>query len=158
LGLILVFSGLIYAVYLERTEVIGPTLIPEEFAGLPLTAELSGQSVIAELAWMHGQGFDLNKGSVGFYGRDDEITLYVAGTPFSFMAGRLLTAMRDKIAAEDSPFVPIGEHEIEGHKVYELEGMGKKHFYFRSRELIVWLAVDPAIASLVLQQVLEFYP
>jgi hypothetical protein len=158
LGLILLSSGLGYAIYVQRVEQVGSAPIPGELAGLPLTGEISSRSAIAELAWMHGQGFKLNKGSVGTYGRDGEITLYVAGTPFKFMAGRLLTAMRDKIAEVDSPFTQIAEHDIEQHEVYELEGMGQMHFYFRSNDLIVWLAVDHALASEALQQALDFYP
>lgn len=158
LGLFLLLLGLGYAVYLQSVEQVGSASLPGELAGLPLTGEMSGRSAISELAWMHGQGFKLNQGSVGTYGRDGEIILYVAGTPFEFMAGRLLTAMRDKIANVDSPFLPIAEHKIGQHEVYELEGMGQMHFYLRSNDLVVWLAVDHALAAEALQQALDFYP
>jgi hypothetical protein len=64
---------------------------------------------------------------VGIYVSEGEITIYVAGTQLKFMAYRLLTAMREKIAEENSPFMPLGEREVKQHKVYELEGMGQSH-------------------------------
>ena len=100
----------------------------------------------------------MNKGAVGIYGDEHEITLYVAGTPLNFMAGRLLAAMRDKITISETPFTPVGEREQEGRTVYELQGMGQRHFYFRSNDLVVWLAVDEVVSNAALNQVLDFYP
>jgi len=158
LGLIIVGLGLGYGFYLRSLEIIAPVPLPDELAGLPLFREVSGPSALAELSMMHRQGFPLNKASVGSYGSQSEITVWVAGTPMRFMAGGLLTAMKDTIARGDSPFSPLGELKIEDRTVYELEGMGQQHYYFRSKDLIVWLAVDESLAEEVLDWVLEFYP
>ena len=74
------------------------------------------------------------------------------------MAGRLITAMRDRIAAVGSPFEPIAEQEIDQRMVYKLDGMGQRHIYFRSDQLIIWLAVDVRLAEDALRQVLILYP
>jgi hypothetical protein len=36
--------------------------------------------------------------------------------------------------------------------------MGQKHYYFRSKNMVIWLAVDPSIAAEALEQILEVYP
>ena len=95
---------------------------------------------------------------MGTFGEEGEITLYVAGTPLSFMAGRLVVAMRDKIARSETPFSPIAEREDGGRIVFELDGMGQRHFYFRSRDLVIWLAADESYTEEALKQVLDFYP
>ena len=82
----------------------------------------------------------------------------MAGTPLKFLAGRLLVAMRDKIAEVNFPISTLAEREINRRKVYELHGMGQLHYYFRSDDLIVWLAADETHAEEALRQVLEFYP
>ena len=41
---------------------------------------------------------------------------------------------------------------------YALDGMGQKHFYFQSKNLIIWLAAEPSIADEALKQILEDYP
>ena len=107
---------------------------------------------------MHGQEFQLEQAAVGTYGKGDQVTIYVAGTDTNSMTDRMITAMRDKIAAVDSPFEPVAELEIDQRGVYELDGLGQKHFYFRSDRLIIWLAVDARLAEDALQEVLRLYP
>jgi hypothetical protein len=157
-GVILILIGLGYAAYQQRLERITPAPLPGEIAGMPLHDRILGAAALNELSWMHGQEFQLNMGAVGSYGRGNEITLYVAGTPLSFLAGRMIINMQDKIDNTESPFTPLGQREDGSRRVYELVGMGRQHFYFRSGNLVVWLEVDEENADASLQQVLEFYP
>jgi hypothetical protein len=158
LGMLIVGLGLVYALYLRSMESIAPVPLPDELGGLPLRREVTGSSALVELSMLHSQGFPLNKGSAGSYGNHGEIRIWVAGTPIGFMAGGLMTAMKDAIERGDSPFSPLGELEIQGRTVYELEGMGQQHYCFRSGDLIVWVAVDDSLTEQVLKSVLEFYP
>ena len=158
LGIFLVVLGLGYTFYMQQENNLGSSLLPKELVGLPLGEEITGPSAFAELSWMHGQDFQLNQAAVGKYGNEDQVIIYVAGTDTKSMAGRLITAMRDRIAAVGSPFEPIAEQEIDQRMVYELDGMGQRHFYFRSDQLIIWLAVDVRLAEDALRQVLILYP
>lgn len=144
--------------YLGEAARSGTAPIPEELVELPLIGKVEGASALDELAWMHSQEFRLNQGAIGSYGEQGQIVLYVAGTPFGLTTGRLVREMREKIAAVDSPFTPLAEREVGRRRVYELVGLGQKHFYFRSGDLIVWLAVDESLAEDVLVQVLDYYP
>lgn len=158
LGVIIIIFGLGYAYYIQSLKQISSAPLPNQLVALPLSERIDGRSALTELSWMHNQGFSLSKGAVGTYGVENEIILYVGGTPLKFMAGRLLIAMRDKIAETNSPFTPLAELEINRRKVYELQGMGQLHYYFRSDDLIVWLAADETQAEEALRQVLDFYP
>ncbi len=158
LGIFLVVLGLGYTFYMQQENNLGSSLLPKELVGLPLGEEITGPSAFAEISWMHGQEFQLNQAVVGTYGKEDRIIIYVAGTGTRLLADRFITAMRDKIAAVDSPFEPIAEREIDQRMVYELDGMGQRHFYFRSDQLIIWLAVDVRLAEDALRQVLILYP
>jgi hypothetical protein len=66
--------------------------------------------------------------------------------------------MKDKIAEGNSPFTPTGERPDGSRVIYELGGMGQKHFYFQSGDLLIWLAADVDLAEQALGQVLVFYP
>jgi len=154
-GLVFILLALGYAIYQQKIEQIDPAPLPGELAGLPLIEKVLGPPALTELSWMHGQEFQLNQGAVGSYG---EVTLYVAGTPFSFMAGRMIKDMRDKIASADTPFTALAERDYGRRTVYELVGMGQKHYYFRSGNLVVWLAVNQEIGELALQHTLDYYP
>lgn len=131
--------------------------LPDEIAGLQINDHKSGARAAAEFEKLHGKQFPLTSGAIGIYG-DNQITLWVAGTPFDFMAAAMVAAMRDKISEGNSPFTPLEENRDGGRTIYALEGMGQKHFYFQSKNLIIWLAADPSIADEALQQTLEAYP
>ena len=74
------------------------------------------------------------------------------------MAKQILVQMRDKIAEGNSPFTPIAERNINGRMVYELDGLGQKHYYYQSGDLIVWLAANEEEAEQALAESLAFYP
>jgi hypothetical protein len=156
-GIFLVLIGLGYTFYIQK-ENSRSSLLPKEMVGFPLGSEVTGSSAFAELSWMHGQDFQLKQAAVGTYGNANQVIIYVSGTDSGALAGQLISAMRDKIAAVDSPFEPIAEREIDQRMVYELDGMGQRHFYFKSDQLIIWVAVDDRLAEDALQQVLRFYP
>ena len=157
-GIIVILVALAYGAYQLRISQFESAPLPAEIAGLPLGGRLFGSPALDELSWMHGQQFQLNQGAVGSYGSSDEITLYVAGTPLNFMAGRMIIDMREKIARTETPFAPLAERQYGARTVYELEGMGQQHFYFRSGNLVIWLAADEQEAEFALQQALDFYP
>ena len=131
--------------------------LPKQIADLPLSAELAGTQALEEFEMLHNQRFPLTSGSVGIYG-EGQAKLWIAGAPLGFMAANLVGAMRDRIAEGRSPFTAVGQVRDSRRAVYELEGMGQKHFYFQSKNLVIWLAADPAVADVAIHQVLEAYP
>jgi len=157
-GVFVILVALAYGYYQQRISQIGPAPLPGEIAGLTLRGRVFGAPTLDELFWMHGQDFQLNQAAVGNYGAGNEITIYAAGTALGFMAGRMLIAMRDKIASSETPFTPLAERQYGSRRVYELEGMGQIHFYFRSGNLVVWLAGNEQEAERALQHALDFYP
>ena len=70
----------------------------------------------------------------------------------------MMVDMRDKIARSETPFTQLNEMKYGSRTVYELVGMGQQHYYFRSGNLVIWLAVNEQVAELALQEALEFYP
>jgi hypothetical protein len=131
--------------------------LPVQLAGLPLSSQMTGPQALTDFSNLHGEQFPLTSGAVGIYG-NHQATLWVAGAPLNLMAARLVTAMRDKIAEGNSPFTPSNEYQDNQRTIYILEGMGQKHFYFQSHNLVIWLAADADIADAALQQLKEIYP
>ncbi|HSA99352.1 MAG TPA: hypothetical protein VLE49_01795, partial [Anaerolineales bacterium] len=62
------------------------------------------------------------------------------------------------IAQGNSPFTPVNEINDHNRKVYGLDGMGQKHYYFQSENFVIWLASEPTKADAAIQQILEVYP
>ena len=131
--------------------------LPDEIAGLQITDHKTGAQAAAEFEKLHGKQFSLTSGAIGVYGRS-QITVWAAGTPLNFMASEMVDAMKDKIAKGNSPFTPMTELRHNNRIIYALEGMGQRHYYFQSKNLVIWLAADPSVADDALQQTLEAFP
>jgi len=131
--------------------------LPDQLATLPRTDYRTGTQALAEFENLHGKQFPLTSGAIGIYG-NQQITIWAAATASDSIASQMVDAMQDRIAEGNSPFTPLTEANNNNRPVYVLEGMGQKHFYFQSKNLVVWVAVDPALADTVIQEVLEAYP
>lgn len=157
-GLLLASLGVGYALFSQAVDNPTAAPLPEEIAGLPLGMRSTGWKAVGELTRLHGKGFSLSSGAVGMYGDQHRVKVWVAGAPIQPLASRMLVAMKDKIAEGKSPFTPTGERPDGSRVIYELDGLGQKHFYFQSGDLLIWLAADAYLAEEALAQSLEFYP
>ena len=131
--------------------------LPDSISGIALTSSTTGEEAIAELVDMHGKEFPIEFGAIGIYG-NREITLWISGASSDSIAAQMTDAMHTKIAQGNSPFTPIDEIQNDNRVVYVLDGMGQKHYYFQSKNMVIWLAVEPSIADKAIQQILEVYP
>ena len=155
LGLPLLVAAVGYSILIARPAALS---VPDTLSGLPLTTASFGQPAIAEIARLHGKEFPLTSGAVAAYGGEGEATLWVSGAPLNWTATQMVRTMEKKIAEGRTPFTPMGTREVSGRTVYELAGMGQRHFYFQAGRLVVWLAADEALAEKALGEVLRFYP
>ena len=160
LGLVIIVVTAGFWSFTQKAQHPSSAPLPEKVAGLSLTQSLTEEEAIEEFARLHGNDFPLTSGAVGMYGDDHAVTLWVAGASSQATAGKLVIAMRENIANSfgASPFTPTGERSVGSRSVYELDGMGQKHFYFQSGKLIVWLAANPGRAEESLSEILKFYP
>ena len=132
----------------------GNLRLPDSLAGLPLSEQASGRVALAEIERLHGKGFPLVDGVVAGYG-EGALTVWVSSTWTSFLAGKQVTAVTDRIAEGRSPFTPSGSRTVQGTTVFVLTGMGQAHYYFQLDRRVVWLAVSPPWAEQVLQELIH---
>ena len=156
LGVLLSIGALSQLYLNNRVSSSTPLDLPNQLAGLQLTNSKSGDPAISAFTDLHGKSFPVTAGAVGIYG-NREITLWVASTTSNSAARELTDAMQKRIAEGNSPFTPIKEINDRNRNLYVLEGMGQQHYYFQSKNLVIWLAADPALADEALQQILEVY-
>ncbi|MBC8506467.1 MAG: hypothetical protein ISR58_04505 [Anaerolineales bacterium] len=135
-----------------------PASLPEIVAEFSLQRHVFGTQAVDEINQLHRLEFPLSSGAVGIYGENGEITIWVSGAPAKWMAARLTNDMEERIAEANSPFSALDERDGGYRLIYEVDGLGQKHFYFQSGKLLIWLAADHAIAEDVLIDTLEFYP
>jgi len=156
-GILLISGTLAWSYFGNLTSQRAEVRLPNSIAGLRITNRTTGAQAIAEFENLHGKQFPVTSGSIGVYG-NSEITLWVAGAPSEAIALEMTNAMQEKITQGNSPFTPLEQFNHGNRTIYALEGMGQKHYYFQSKNLVIWLAVSPALAGQALQQTLEVYP
>jgi hypothetical protein len=158
LGGLLLIGVLGYGIYNNILNNPNPAPLPESIVGIPLRRHSFGAMAVQEIYQMHSLEFPLSSGAVGNYGDQGEVTLWVSGAPTGSIAARLTSDMEMRIAEGNSPFTPLGVREDGDRPIYELDGLGQKHYYFQSGKLLIWLAADHGIAEQVLLETLTFYP
>lgn len=156
-GMMLVVGTFTWAYLGDSSIAADAVTLPDQLGDLPRTDYRTGAQAIAEFEELHGKQFPLTVGAIGIYG-NQQITVWVAGTSSDSVAAQMVDSMQAKIAGGNSPFTPLSQANEKTRTIYVLEGMGQKHFYFQSKNLVVWVAVDPALAEAVIQQILEAYP
>jgi hypothetical protein len=156
-GIIFVTIAIAINFLLIKLEKSNPAWLPEVVAGLRLEPQVLGKEAVSEINRLHGKSFTLVDGAVSRYG-SGQVTLWVSQAKSTNSAEEILLAMRDSIAARESPYTPLGESKHAKRIVYEVEGLGQLHYYFRSSDLVVWVATDKNCADAALADALGFFP
>lgn len=156
-GLLLLSGALLFLWHTTLRPSLSAVTVPDAIAGIPLSGKLIGEKAVTEIQRMHGVDFPMTGGAVAVYG-DQNIILWVSGTSAKSQAEQLIQRMEVSIAEGRSPFTPNGVRVFDGHAVYDLTGLGQRHFYFQSGDLVIWLAADEGIADRALKETLQFYP
>lgn len=130
--------------------------VPDRLAGLELVDEVSGTQAVAQVEQLHGKalGSGLDAAWVARYGQQGEATLWVSRSILEADAVEMLERMTVLIEDGGTPFtglVDIGEASA---PVYQLEGMGQRHYYFRSATDLYWLAAPMSLAEAALEELL----
>jgi hypothetical protein len=154
--ILLVGSALIYFHTRQTSSANLTENVPEIVADLPLVQLVTGQEAIDRFHQLHGQDFRLVDGIVAVYGNQN-VTLWVADAGSSSGAADLIELMYARIADGNSPFTALGDLYLNGLTVYALDGMGQAHYYWRSGNLVVWLAAGVPVAQQAILESIEFY-
>jgi hypothetical protein len=157
-GIILSITAAGYALLGRSSGRSTDPLLPGELANWPLSRSSQGAAALGEITRLHGKEFPLTTGAVGKYGADGQINLWIAGPDDIEVTVHMLEAMRERISEGNSPFIPGGERQDGDRTIFELDGMGQKHFYFQSGKLLVWLSANPELAEQAIREALKFYP
>ncbi|RME90367.1 MAG: hypothetical protein D6770_02610 [Anaerolineae bacterium] len=130
--------------------------VPTAIAGVPLMQVITGEEAVRSINRLHGKEFPLVSGAVAVYG-EQNVILWVSTAADEAAAGELTRLMTERIAEGRSPFQENGSRKVDGVTVYDLTGLGQRHFYWQSGNLVLWLAADEALAGRALEETIAFY-
>ncbi len=153
-GLLLVVTAISFALLIPNILDPVDVALPNQVGGLAMVSVTRGSQAIQEISSLHGEEFVLESGAIAVYGKDRQITVWVARTG---QAAEMFSAMKNKSAQGNSPFQLTGERQLDGHLIDQLDGMGQTNFYFQSGDRVIWLAANQNLAENALQQIFNFY-
>lgn len=156
LGIVIVAGALWYSLHIGRFKKVVPD-VPQEITGLAMTQFISGPEAVGNIQQLHGVEIPLAGGVVAANGNQN-IILWVSDAGDVTTAMELTELMRDRIAEGGSPFVELGDFELEGKTIFALDGLGQVHYYWQAGNLVIWLAVDVDLAEHAMREMIVFYP
>jgi len=106
---------------------------------------------------MHGKKLDDCKNYIAIYGNNhSKNILYVSVYENAEKAERNLKNMALKMSNGSSVFSPLAHTRIEDYIYFETEGMGLKHYFYRTDNTLIWWQVEPDKAETTLHDLLAF--
>ncbi len=130
--------------------------VPATLGSLRWTQSIRGAKAIAEIEQLHQTSIEITDGIISQYQANGaKATLWVATAITADKAVELVDLMNDLIRDGHPVFQQWVSREMQGIRVYEVFGMGQKHYYFVHNRQMYWLAVDASVAENALRELLE---
>lgn len=136
--------------------------VPERLGGMELVGSIEGPEALAQIDRLHGTDINLVAASVATYADsgNERVTVWVGSVETSDGAAELTMIMAKGIAEGNPEFGNLLRLTVSDHEVFQVEGPGSKHFFYqsqKSRERVVWLAIEAANTMPILEQAVETF-
>lgn len=129
---------------------------PAQMASLKLGHFSQGEEAMANISKLHGKEIEMKNGYVAHYESDRaKAMLYISEFDSQDQARQQIELMRKKIEKGSKAFAHLRELQVEERTIYSVLGFGQIHYFYLDSNRVIWLAVDPPVAELVLKAALE---
>lgn len=131
--------------------------LPETLGALRLFNVIHNQEAARIINKMHGKTLDDCKNYIAHYGNDSSKNiLYVSVYENAETAKTNLKNMALKMANGSAVFSPLTHNKMGDTVYFETEGMGLKHYFYRTENVLIWWQVEPDCAETTFNDLLEF--
>jgi hypothetical protein len=123
--------------------------LPQSIGTLRLEKVQSGEEARQEIDRLHGKQIGFRRGYIGFYGAENGsgqlwLSEHSSEEEATETVERMARGMRQ---GKQQSFYHFRQIVVEKRKVYFAIGMGKVHYFFPKGYKVIWLAVDPQLAT-----------
>ena len=131
--------------------------LPKTLGDLSLFNVIQNQEATRIIDKMHGKTLDDCKNYIAHYGNDSSKNiLYVSVYENSETAKTNLKNMAMKMANGSPVFSPLTYGKMGENVHFETEGMGLKHYFYRTDNILLWWQVEPDKAETTYNDLLKF--
>ena len=152
---VLILAGLLSSVSCKADDSF--KYLPQKLGDLGLTRVIQGKEAAAIINKMHGKALDECKNYIAYYGgHTSKNILYISVYESAENAKANLMNMTMKLAGGSSVFSPLTYSGMGHNARFETEGMGLKHYFYRTDNILFWWQVEPDKAKATYKDLLEF--
>ncbi len=131
--------------------------LPNKLSELSLFKVILNEEATSIINKMHGKQLDDCKNYIAYYGSNDSKNiLYVSVYKNAETAKTNLKSMATKMASGSSVFSPLKHSKMGDNVHFETNGMGLKHFFYRTDNILIWWQVEPDEAEASYNDLLKF--
>lgn len=151
----LILAGLL--IFFSCSTVDNFNYLPQKLGELNLAKVIQNKKAAVIINKMHGKKLDDCKNYIALYGNNhSKNILYVSVYENAEKAETNIKNMAIKMINGSSVFSPLTHNKI-GDKIYfETEGMGLKHYFYRTDNILIWWQVELDKAEATYNDLLKF--
>jgi hypothetical protein len=151
----LILAGLI--TFLSCSDGNKADYLPKKLSDLNLSKVIQNEKATVIINKMHGKKLDDCKNLIAYYGNNQSKNiLYVSVYESSEIAKKNLKSMAMKMANGSPVFSPLKHGKMEKNVHFETDGMGLKHYFYRTDNILIWWQVDPNKAETTYNDLIKF--
>ena len=130
---------------------------PEKLVELGLEKIVQNQDATKIINKMHGKDLDKSDNFIAHYGGGgSKNILYLSVYENAEQAKTNLMGMAMKMANNSSVFSPLTYDEMAKTVHFQTEGMGFKHYFYRTDNILIWWQVEPDKAVATFEDLLAY--
>jgi len=131
--------------------------LPQKLGALNLAKVIQNKKATVIINKMHGKKLDDCKNYIAIYGSShSKNILYVSVYENAERAETNIKNMAMKMANGSSVFSPLTHTKIGDGVYFETEGMGFRHYFYRTGNILIWWQVEPDKAKATYNDLLKF--
>jgi hypothetical protein len=131
--------------------------LPAKAGTLLLVNTVRGTAANKFMYRMHGKMTGTHASIIGYYGNsDNKNVLYLSSFESLESTEKALIKMASKIKHGSAGFTPITAEQTKEGLIYLTNGMGLKHFFYRSGRFLIWWQAEPDKADKTFQDIHTF--
>ena len=131
--------------------------LPQKLGELNLAKVIQNKKATVIINKMHGKKLDDCKNYIAIYGNNhSKNILYVRVYENAERAETNIKNMAIKMANGSSVFSPLTHTKIGDNVYFETAGMGLKHYFYRTDNILIWWQVELDKAEATLNDLLTF--
>lgn len=131
--------------------------LPKKLGELSLFKVILNEKATGVIDKMHGKKLDECENYIAYYGNNNSRNiLYVSIYENSEKAKASLISMAMKMANGTAVFSPLIHSKMGDNVYFETEGMGLKHYFYRTDNILIWWQVESDKAEATFNDLFKF--